>query len=578
MESKDVHLRDALVELANLRARDERMRKASEALAEALKTLVDERDWQRLPQLMVDHLARALETPAIAIRARDPETRAEATSAEATPAFIALLSQSSLMEYLIKKPQRTVTDVAALIAGLGLQACPQTPDALLSGRVLFDGHCWLVLCAGERRLAEPEAQTLFQRFLPVFAQALQRLLEGRRADEMERRERDMLLAKEKAEAASRAKSEFVSRMSHELRTPLNAIIGFAQLLKDEPLTHSQNNYVQLIASSGDHLLDLINTVLDHAKIEAGKLTLESVPFNLSELIAAVTTMINQQASAKGLMFETVVANDLPARIVGDPTRLRQVLLNLLANAVKFTEQGGVTLSMAADDGVLHFSVRDTGVGMDEAALSRLFQPFSQADESTARKFGGTGLGLLIARDLLQAAGGDIEVDSAPNVGTCFWGHLPLRLPTAEDANSQPAISTSTSAPLPTATSLTGKRVLVVDDNAINCKLASALLHRMGIAVETAEDGRAGLARINGGGFDLVLMDVEMPEMDGLSATRALRALEIARGTARLPVIALTANAMVEDRARCEAAGMDGYVAKPIVVAQLKAELERLLMD
>jgi len=578
MESKDAHLRDALVELANLRARDERMRKASEALAEALKTLVDERDWQRLPQLMVDHLARALETPAIAIRARDPETRAEATSAEATPAFIALLSQSSLMEYLIKKPQRTVTDVAALIAGLGLQACPQTPDALLSGRVLFDGHCWLVLCAGERRLAEPEAQTLFQRFLPVFAQALQRLLEGRRADEMERRERDMLLAKEKAEAASRAKSEFVSRMSHELRTPLNAIIGFAQLLKDEPLTHSQNNYVQLIASSGDHLLDLINTVLDHAKIEAGKLTLESVPFNLSELIAAVTTMINQQASAKGLMFETVVANDLPARIVGDPTRLRQVLLNLLANAVKFTEQGGVTLSMAADDGVLHFSVRDTGVGMDEAALSRLFQPFSQADESTARKFGGTGLGLLIARDLLQAAGGDIEVDSAPNVGTCFWGHLPLRLPTAEDANSQPAISTSTSAPLPTATSLTGKRVLVVDDNAINCKLASALLHRMGIAVETAEDGRAGLARINGGGFDLVLMDVEMPEMDGLSATRALRALEIARGTARLPVIALTANAMVEDRARCEAAGMDGYVAKPIVVAQLKAELERLLMD
>jgi signal transduction histidine kinase/ActR/RegA family two-component response regulator len=584
MESKDAHLRDALVELANLRARDERMRRASEALAEALKTLVDERDWQRLPQLMVDHLARALETPAIAIRARDPETRAEATSAEATPAFIALLSQSKLMDYLAKKPQRTVTDVAALTSGLGLQACPQTPDALLSGRVLFDGHCWLVLCAGERRLAEPEAQTLFQRFLPVFAQALQRLLEGRRADEMERRERDMLLAKEKAEAASRAKSEFVSRMSHELRTPLNAIIGFAQLLKDEPLTHSQNNYVQLIASSGDHLLDLINTVLDHAKIEAGKLTLESIPFNLAELIAAVATMINQQASAKGLMFETVVANNLPARIVGDPTRLRQILLNLLANAVKFTEQGGVTLSMAADDGVLHFSVRDTGVGMDEAALSRLFQPFSQADESTSRKFGGTGLGLLIARDLLQAAGGDIEVDSAPNAGTCFWGHLPLRLPAAEDAHAQPTISASITAPLPTAENsataapLTGKRVLVVDDNVINCKLASALLHRMGIAVETAEDGRAGLARIDDGGFDLVLMDVEMPEMDGLSATRALRALEIARGTARLPVIALTANAMVEDRARCEAAGMDGYVAKPIVVAQLKAELERLLMD
>jgi signal transduction histidine kinase len=438
---------------------------------------------------------------------------------------------------------------------------------------------WLVLCVGERKLAEPEAQTLFQRFLPVFAQALQRLLEGRRTEEMARREHDILLAKEKAEAASRAKSEFVSRMSHELRTPLNAIIGFAELLKDEPLTHSQKNYVQLIASSGDHLLDLINTVLDHAKIEAGKLTLESIAFNLADLVNAVTIMVNQQASTKGLTFRNRIAHDLPQRIVGDPTRLRQILINLLANAVKFTERGGVRLSMTADEGVLHFSVCDTGVGMDEATLKRLFQPFSQADESTARKFGGTGLGLLIARDLLQAAGGDIEVDSAPNAGTCFWGHMPLRLPAAgeTDSHSSATPSHSASGTASSTSVLTGKRVLVVDDNAVNCKLASALLARMGIAVETAEDGRAGLDRISAGTFDLVLMDVEMPEMDGMSATRALRAREAAQGTPRLPVIALTANAMVEDRIRCQAAGMDGYVAKPIVVAQLKAEIERLLI-
>jgi signal transduction histidine kinase len=580
---RDAHLRDVLVELANLRARDERMRRASDALAEALASLVDERDWNRLPQLMVERLAGALETPSVAIRACSTADGALATGAGADAGFLELLAQPTLLTYLAKKPQRVVTDITALVAALGLPLPDAAPQALLAGRVQFDAHCWLVACAGARRLAEPEAHTLFQRFLPVFAHALQRLIEGRRAEELARRERAILLAKEKAEAASRAKSEFVSRMSHELRTPLNAILGFAGLLEEEPLTHSQRNYVQLIATSGEHLLDLINSVLDHAKIEAGKLTIESIPFDLRGLIATVASMVSQQASAKGLVFETFVASDLPPRIVGDPTRLRQILINLLANAVKFTEQGSVTLRMAADDaGMLCFSVRDTGVGMDEAARSRLFKAFSQADESVARKFGGTGLGLLIARDLLHAMDGDIDVESVPGSGTCFRGRLPLCLPAA-DVTPQPALPPPDAAvAVPAAARegiaqpLAGRRVLVVDDNIINRKLAAAFLGRMGIVVETAEDGRAGLDRLQQGNFDLVLMDVEMPDMDGLAATRAWRAKEADRGTGRLPVIAITANAMAEDRERCRAAGMDGYVAKPIVVAQLKDELIRLL--
>jgi signal transduction histidine kinase/HPt (histidine-containing phosphotransfer) domain-containing protein/ActR/RegA family two-component response regulator len=381
----------------------------------------------------------------------------------------------------------------------------------------------------------------------------------------------MRSAKEEAERASRAKSDFVSRMSHELRTPLNAIIGFADLLEAEPLSPSHQGYVKLINDSGRHLMELINGVLDHAKIEAGGLTLEKIPFDFHAAINAVKTIVGDRAIAKGLDFTASISDQLPRYVIGDPTRLRQILINLLVNAVKFTERGSVELRIAPENERIYFSIRDTGIGMDAAAQARLFKPFSQADDSVTRKYGGTGLGLLISRELIEAMGGSIEVESAPGAGTVFWFWLPL-LPAA----AVPTVPPTPAAPTPSdlAALLPGK-VLVVDDNRVNLQLASAMLDRLGLAHELAESGQDALNRLAGDGFSLVLMDMEMPVMDGITATKILRSREAELGGAHLPVVAMTANALQEDRERCFAAGMDGYVAKPVGLATLRAEILRL---
>lgn len=380
----------------------------------------------------------------------------------------------------------------------------------------------------------------------------------------------MRAAKEDAERASRAKSEFVSRMSHELRTPLNAIIGFADLLSAEPLSPSHQNFVKLINDSGNHLMQLINAVLDHAKIEAGGMTLEKIPFDFHAAIDAVKAMVGERASAKGLEFTAQISPQLPRYIVGDPTRLRQVLINLLVNAVKFTERGSVELHIAPDDGRIHFSVRDSGIGMDEQAQARLFKPFSQADDSVTRRYGGTGLGLTISKELIEAMGGGIDVESAPGVGTVFLFWLPLLAADAVDPGSvQDQVGVGGVAEL-----VPGK-VLIVDDNRVNLQLASAMLDRLGLARELVDNGAEALARIADDDFALVLMDMEMPGMDGIATTQQLRAREAAQGLAHLPVVAMTANALQEDRGRCFAAGMDGYLAKPVSLAALQGELRRL---
>jgi signal transduction histidine kinase/CheY-like chemotaxis protein/HPt (histidine-containing phosphotransfer) domain-containing protein len=382
---------------------------------------------------------------------------------------------------------------------------------------------------------------------------------------------EMRAAKDAAERASQAKTEFVSRMSHELRTPLNAIIGFADLLEDEPLAPSHKHYVGLINNSGKHLMELINAVLDHAKIEAGGLTLENIAYDFAGLVESVRQMVGERANAKGLQFVASIAPGLPRYVQGDPTRLRQVLINLLNNAVKFTEQGSVELRVAAEDERLYFSVRDTGIGMDEQALVRLFQPFSQADDSVTRKFGGTGLGLLISKELVEAMGGAIDVESAKGVGTVFLFWLPLRVAGAPTS----AVTTATSASHENIAPRVAGRVLLVDDNRVNQQLAGAMLDRLGLSYDSADDGRSALRRLEAGNYALVLMDMEMPEMDGITATREIRAREATEGKTRLPVVAMTANALQEDRERCFAAGMDGYLAKPVSLAALQAELQRL---
>ncbi|MBK8335713.1 MAG: response regulator [Sterolibacteriaceae bacterium] len=386
----------------------------------------------------------------------------------------------------------------------------------------------------------------------------------------------MRAARDAAQQASRSKSEFVSRMSHELRTPLNAIIGFGELLEAEPMQPSHLNYVRLINNSGRHLLELVNQVLDLAKIEAGGLKLERIAFDFPETIESVRTMVAERAATKGIAFTADIIPGIPRYIEGDPTRLRQILINLLINAVKFTERGSVELRVAAEDSRIHFSVRDSGIGMDKSALANLFKSFTQADESVTRRFGGTGLGLVIAHDLIEAMGGSIDVESVPYAGTCFQFWVPLRPAEAprEPAVFAPAQADATGDGLPLASLVRG-RVLLVDDNRINQQLAAAMLERLGLSFDIVGDGKQCIDRIEAAPYAMVLMDVEMPNMDGITATCHIREREARLERSRLPIVAMTANALREDREKCIAAGMDGYLAKPIGMQALDGELRRL---
>ncbi|MBI5331875.1 MAG: response regulator [Betaproteobacteria bacterium] len=481
---------------------------------------------------------------------------------QCNPATLEMFRMGSQEEFLQKRPEHL---------GEAIQPDGQRGEALAQARIqeaMEHGHAFF-----QWQAKRPDGSA-FPAEIALHAMTLdgETVLQAILRDVTVQKEVEVLLkmARDEAMAMAQMKSQFVANVSHEIRTPMNGILGMSQLLLNSPLNARQKEYAEAVSTSAQALMRIINDILDFSKIEAGRLTLEIADFNLGDLAREVIALYTPRAEAKGLALRLEWSEGLPAWVRGDALRLRQILLNLLDNALKFTQEGEVRLRVdtAPDPDYLRFSVQDTGLGIPEEQRSRIFHAFAQGDGSVSRRFGGTGLGLAICRQLAELMGGDLELENLPPQGSAF--HLTVPLPPGaapaplQQSDARPALA------------FPGVRVLVAEDNPVNQKVVAYLLEDLEVEAVIADDGRRAFELLAQEQVDLVLMDGQMPDWDGLTATRAIRAREREQGLTRLPIIALTANAMPGFADTCAQAGMDDCLLKPLKEAALAAVLERWL--
>jgi len=547
---------------------------------------------QRMPRLREEY-ARAREETARAVaaeaRLRDSEERFRSAFDNA-PIGVALVSPTGKFLQVNRSFCAILGYAADELLGLGFQQITHPDDVgqdLLQQQQMLAGE--LTHCQLEKRYVHKAGHPVWVlRSVSIVRDAnevpLHFIAQVEDISQRKAAEAEMQRAKEAAEDANRAKSEFLASMSHELRTPMNGVIGMAGLLLDTDLSSEQHEYAETVRDSAEALLTIVNDILDFSKIEAGRIDLERVDFDVRSTVDDVLDLLAGQAGGKGLRLTADIAPDVPAVVRGDPGRVRQILLNLIGNAVKFTERGAVTVhvsSAASDDNAaaeripVRFAVHDSGIGISAEAQRRLFQSFSQADASTTRKYGGTGLGLAISKRLAELMGGTIGVESVVGQGSTFWFTVAFEPPATDQrpaVRSRPQRRESSAAG--TDDMLPSSRVLVAEDNAVNQKLTVRMLEKLGYRADVVANGIEAVDAIGRISYALILMDCHMPEMDGFQATAEIRRRQ---GTTRhTPIIALTASAMQGDREVCLAAGMDDYLSKPVKLDDLGDCLQRWL--